>query len=194
MLAPISKDLGDVQGVASRSLGCAYLDLKPVEARLWAVWSERGLQSLCWGAAGATVQEVIGAGAPAQAELPEPYRSVLEGYFAGDDVEPSSLPVDLAGTAFQIRVWNALRRIPRGAVKSYAAIANEIGSPRGMRAVGGANGRNPVAIVVPCHRVVQTGKSLGGYTGGVHLKRYLLGLEGCQIVSDQVQPGQLELI
>ncbi len=193
MLATISKDLGDVQGPTSRSLGCAYLDLKPVKARLWAVWSERGLQNLCWGAAGATAAEVIG-DAPAQGELPDPYRSVLEAYLAGQDVEPSSLPVDLAGTAFQIRVWNALRRIPRGAVKSYAAIANEIGSPRGMRAVGGANGRNPVAIVVPCHRVVQTGKSLGGYTGGLHLKRFLLELEGCKIDSDQVRPGQLELI
>jgi O-6-methylguanine DNA methyltransferase len=63
-----------------------------------------------------------------------------------------------------------------------------------MRAVGGANGRNPIAIVVPCHRVVEAGNRLGGYTGGLHIKRYLLELEGARVVADQVRPGQLELI
>jgi O-6-methylguanine DNA methyltransferase len=79
-------------------------------------------------------------------------------------------------------------------VRSYAAIANAIGSPRAMRAVGGANGRNPLAIVVPCHRVVEADMGLGGYTGGLHLKRFLLQLEGARVVADRVQPGQLALI
>jgi len=174
-------------------VSCAHLDLEPVKARLWLSWSERGLTQAAWAAAGETAEAALGSGY-AESTLPEPYRSTLRAYLAGEDVDPVCLPVDPAGTPFQLKVWSALRDIPRGRVRSYAAVAAAVGSPRAMRAVGGANGRNPIAIVVPCHRVVETGNRLGGYTGGLHIKRYLLQLEGARIVAEQVQPGQLELI
>jgi O-6-methylguanine DNA methyltransferase len=175
------------------AIACGHLDLPPVRARLWAQWNERALLGLHWADAGASATEALG-DHPPERRLPEPYASVLRAYLAGEDVDPIELPVELSGTPFQNKVWHALRGIPRGRVRSYAAIANAIGSPRAMRAVGGANGKNPIAIVVPCHRVVEAGNRLGGYTGGLHLKRYLLELEGARIVGDQVQPGQLELI
>ncbi len=100
----------------------------------------------------------------------------LQAYFAGE-LRDFDLRLDMQGTAFQQRVWAALRRIPYGETRSYAAIAGGIGAPRAVRAVGAANGRNPVPIVVPCHRVVGANGSLVGYGGGLPLKRFLLDLE-----------------
>lgn len=89
------------------------------------------------------------------------------------------LPLDLsAGTAFQVRVWQALRAIPAGITYSYAALAERIGAPRAVRAVGAAVGRNPVSIVVPCHRVIGASGALTGYAGGLARKTALLRLEG----------------
>lgn len=178
---------------ALASIGCGHVDVAPVRARLWAAWTERGLCFLHWSDAGSSAADAFGTMHPPETEIPEPYAGVLRTYLAGEAVDPTTLPVDPAGTPFQRRVWEALRRIPRGEVRSYAAVANEIGSPRGMRAVGAANGKNPICIVVPCHRVVEAGMRLGGYTGGLHLKRFLLELEGVKVVGDSVQPGQLEL-
>jgi methylated-DNA-[protein]-cysteine S-methyltransferase len=101
--------------------------------------------------------------------------------------------VDLRGTPFQVRVWEALRKIERGNVRSYAGIAADVLSPRAMRAVGAANAANPIAIVVPCHRVVGTGLGIGGYSGGLPMKRRLLTLEGVRVDAGKVIPGQLEL-
>jgi O-6-methylguanine DNA methyltransferase len=129
-----------------------------------------------------------------ETEIPAAWRALLEQYFAGASVDPCELPVDLVGTAFQQRVWGALRRIPRGQVRSYAHIATQIGAPRAMRAVGRANGRNPIPIVVPCHRVIAAGHQLGGYSAGLDRKRALLTLEGVLIRGDRVLPGQLELL
>jgi O-6-methylguanine DNA methyltransferase len=186
------------EGGATRSavpiIGCGCLDVAAVRARLWAAWSEHGLRLLHWTEAGSSPADALGAGHPLVSDIPEPYGGVLSAYFAGEDVDPTALPVDPVGTPFQRKVWEALRRIPRGEVRSYAAVANEIGSPRGMRAVGAANGKNPICIAVPCHRVVEAGMRLGGYTGGLHLKRHLLELEGVKVVGDSVQPGQLELV
>ncbi|MBK6808584.1 MAG: methylated-DNA--[protein]-cysteine S-methyltransferase [Sandaracinaceae bacterium] len=92
-----------------------------------------------------------------------------------------ALPRDARGTPFQHQVWEALCRIPRGAVRSYSGVASDIGNPRAMRAVGLANGRNPLPIVVPCHRVIAASHQLGGYTGGLDRKRALLALEGVRI-------------
>jgi methylated-DNA-[protein]-cysteine S-methyltransferase len=170
------------------------LDVAAVRARLWAAWNDQGLVRLQWADEGASASDVFGSLHPAEGEIAEPYRGVLASYLQGADVDPARLPVDPEGTPFQRRVWDALRRIPRGQVKSYAAVANEIGSPRGMRAVGAANGKNPICIVMPCHRVVEAGLRLGGYSGGLHLKRFLLELEGVKVMGDAVQPGQLELI
>ena len=174
-------------------LGAGALEVKAASARLWLAWTSQGLARAHWAPAAAGIAEALGADHPPEAAIPEPYRGVLQRYFAAEAVDPTSLPVDLRGSPFQLKVWAALRRIPRGQVRSYAAIARDIGSLRAMRAVGGANGRNPVAVVVPRHRVVEADMSLGGYSGGLQYKRYLLGLEGSKLVGDRVQPGQLEL-
>jgi O-6-methylguanine DNA methyltransferase len=87
------------------------------------------------------------------------------------------LPLDLRGTPFQQKVWNALLEIPYGETRSYAELARSIGAPKAYRAVGAANGANPIAIIIPCHRVISSGGGLGGYGGGVPLKRRLLALE-----------------
>jgi methylated-DNA-[protein]-cysteine S-methyltransferase len=100
----------------------------------------------------------------------------LEAYFAGECTE-FHLELDLVGTAFQRRVWAALLTIPYGETRSYGEIAAQIGSPGASRAVGLANGHNPIGIIVPCHRVIGTNGSLTGYGGGLDRKRVLLGLE-----------------
>ena len=103
-------------------------------------------------------------------------RAQLEEYFAGvrKDFE---LPLHAVGTAFQLEVWEELRRIPYGATISYGELARRIGKPQAMRAVGAANGRNPLPIVVPCHRVIGADGSLTGFGGGLPTKRHLLALE-----------------
>jgi methylated-DNA-[protein]-cysteine S-methyltransferase len=102
----------------------------------------------------------------------------LRAYFAGERTR-FDLPLDLdAGTPFQRSVWGALRAIPPGATTSYAQIARQLGRPQAARAIGAAVGRNPVSIVVPCHRVLGTGGSLTGYAGGLDRKTALLRLEG----------------
>jgi methylated-DNA-[protein]-cysteine S-methyltransferase len=99
----------------------------------------------------------------------------LEAYFAG---EAPRLPhLDLRGTPFQLAVWDALRAIPWGEVRTYGEIARLLGREGGARAVGAANGQNPIAILVPCHRVVAAGGRLGGYAGGLDVKRWLLAHE-----------------
>jgi methylated-DNA-[protein]-cysteine S-methyltransferase len=100
----------------------------------------------------------------------------LEAYFAGDLIE-FDLELDLVGTDFQRRVWAALLTIPYGETRSYGQIAQQIGSPGAPRAVGLANGHNPVGIIVPCHRVIGANGSLTGYGGGLHRKKSLLELE-----------------
>ena len=90
------------------------------------------------------------------------------------------LPLDLRGTAFQREVWEELLRIPYGETRSYAEVARAIGRPSAVRAVGTANGANPIPLIVPCHRVVATGGKLGGYGGGLPLKARLLALEGSE--------------
>ncbi|RPI10034.1 MAG: methylated-DNA--[protein]-cysteine S-methyltransferase [Acidobacteriales bacterium] len=100
----------------------------------------------------------------------------LDEYFSGRRRQ-FDLPLDLEGTEFQQRVWKSVARIPYGQTRSYAQIATTIGSPTAVRAVGAANGANPVAIIVPCHRVIASGGGLGGYGGGLELKRRLLALE-----------------
>jgi AraC family transcriptional regulator of adaptative response/methylated-DNA-[protein]-cysteine methyltransferase len=87
------------------------------------------------------------------------------------------LPVDLTGTAFQMRVWEALRRIPTGQTRTYSELALEIGSPRAVRAVGSACAANPAALAVPCHRVVRRDGTLGGYRWGIDTKAALLTVE-----------------
>ncbi len=100
----------------------------------------------------------------------------LTAYFTGE-LTAFDIELDLVGTAFQRRVWSALQTIPYGQTASYGQIAEQIGAPGAARAVGLANGHNPISIIVPCHRVVGANGSLTGYGGGVDRKRFLLDLE-----------------
>jgi methylated-DNA-[protein]-cysteine S-methyltransferase len=100
-------------------------------------------------------------------------------YFAGELAAIETLPVQTGGTRFQREVWRALREIPCGTTVSYAQLAERIGRPAAVRAVGLANGSNPAGVVVPCHRVIGSNGSLTGYGGGIERKRWLLEHEGC---------------
>jgi methylated-DNA-[protein]-cysteine S-methyltransferase len=100
----------------------------------------------------------------------------LEAYFAGE-LHEFDLRLEFVGTPFQRRVWEALRTIPYGETRSYGQIAHQIGAPAASRAVGLANGHNPIAVIVPCHRVIGANGSLTGFGGGLHRKRALLALE-----------------
>jgi methylated-DNA-[protein]-cysteine S-methyltransferase len=103
-------------------------------------------------------------------------RRQLGEYFAGDRKQ-FDLPLKLSGTDFQVRVLEELQRIPYGETTSYGAIAKSIGRPKAMRAVGAANGRNPIPIIIPCHRVIGSGGDLTGFGGGLDTKAALLRLE-----------------
>ncbi|MBI4873264.1 MAG: methylated-DNA--[protein]-cysteine S-methyltransferase [Acidobacteria bacterium] len=100
----------------------------------------------------------------------------LEEYFRGER-RRFEIPLDLRGTPFQLKVWKALRAIPYGETRSYADIARAVGRPTASRAVGGANGRNPVGIIVPCHRVIAASGGLGGFGCGLAYKKKLLAVE-----------------
>jgi methylated-DNA-[protein]-cysteine S-methyltransferase len=100
----------------------------------------------------------------------------IEAYFAGD-LKDFSLPLDPAGTQFQRQVWMALAEIPYGATESYGELALRVGNPKACRAVGLANGRNPIPLILPCHRVIGANGSLTGYGGGLDLKKRLLDHE-----------------
>lgn len=100
----------------------------------------------------------------------------LKEYFAGER-RSFSIPLDMRGTPFQKDVWRALQAIPFGETLSYGQIANQLGKPRASRAVGAANGRNPISIVVPCHRVIGSTGKLTGFAGGLETKAHLLNLE-----------------
>jgi methylated-DNA-[protein]-cysteine S-methyltransferase len=102
------------------------------------------------------------------------HASALRAYFAGDMDALDKIPVVFGGTPFQNKVWKQLRRIPVGKTLSYGALAKKIGEPKAMRAVGLANGSNPIAVIVPCHRVIGSDGSLTGFGGGLPRKKWLL--------------------
>jgi epoxyqueuosine reductase len=110
-------------------------------------------------------------------EKTKPFIRELHEYFAGKRRE-FSFPLDLRGTPFQLQCWRALLAIPYGETRTYADIARAVRKPQAFRAVGMANNRNPIAIVVPCHRVIASDGTLCGYGGGLEVKRKLLELEG----------------
>jgi methylated-DNA-[protein]-cysteine S-methyltransferase len=118
-------------------------------------------------------------GHPADDTSAAPFGAVaeqLKAYFDGELTE-FDVPISMLGTPFQRRVWAALQEIPYGETVSYGELAAEIGNPSASRAVGLANGRNPISVIVPCHRVVGAGGDLTGYGGGLERKRYLLDFE-----------------
>jgi len=112
-------------------------------------------------------------GSPGAAAALDAAAEQLDAYFAGE-LQEFDLPLAPAGTPFQRRVWSELERIPFGETISYSTLADRLGNPRAVRAVGLANGRNPLSIVVPCHRVIGADGTLVGYGGGLERKRWLL--------------------
>jgi O-6-methylguanine DNA methyltransferase len=177
-------------------IGQGFLEL-PGIGELWLAWGEKGLLMLALPdtSPGEVADAMVdrGVSAPDPVDVPARYAACLLAYAAGDPVDPVTLPVELIGTPFQMRVWNALRQVPRGSVRTYGGIAADVGSPKAVRAVGLANGNNPIAIVVPCHRVVEAGLKLGGFSSGLPMKRRLLAIEGVPTDGERVRPGQLEL-
>jgi len=167
--------LGRARG--GEPMRCAALS-SPV-GPLYAAFSGRGLCRLAFGRG--LSQSRFAAALPACARPVERHAAAvgqlaaeLAGYFGGATAAFAT-PLDLSGgTPFQQRVWAALRGIPFGATASYGDVARAVGSPRAARAVGQAAGANPVAIVVPCHRVVRAGGALGGFSAGLPIKRWLL--------------------
>jgi methylated-DNA-[protein]-cysteine S-methyltransferase len=147
--------------IASTDRGLAYVELPHASGRGMDGWLHRCLP-------GAKVDKDEAFNRPAAEQIIE----YLEGKRTSFD-----LPLDLRGTDFQQQVWAALLDIPYGETRSYQEIAQEIRKPNAVRAVGSANGANPVSLVVPCHRVVATGGKLGGYGGGLELKQRLLAME-----------------
>jgi O-6-methylguanine DNA methyltransferase len=147
--------------IASSEAGLAYLELPGASGRGFSGWLARHGPGARREAAYAPNREAI--------------RQILE-YLDGKR-SAFELTLDLRGTGFQRAVWDALLAIPYGETRSYGHVARAIGSPAAMRAVGLANGSNPVALVVPCHRVIAAGGKLGGYGGGHELKRRLLAME-----------------
>lgn len=133
----------------------------------WADYEQRMLRllRLHYGKGGFTLEP---------AHNPHGLRDAIERYFAGDVAAVEDLPVKTGGTSFQRSVWKALRNIPRGSAISYGKLAEQIARPKAVRAVGLANGSNPIGIVVPCHRVIGADGSLTGYGGGLERKRWLL--------------------
>jgi methylated-DNA-[protein]-cysteine S-methyltransferase len=161
----------------------------PSFGTLWLVFGARGLERLDFELSSAS-PHLSGP----EREVPEAIADPIRRYFDGERVDFGAVPIHFReGTEFQRAVWGALRRIPHGAVRTYASIAAEVGQPRGMRAVGMANHKNPIAIVVPCHRVIEASHRLGGYGGGLERKRFLLTLEGAYVEGDVVRPGQMSL-
>ena len=132
------------------------------------VASDRGLCAVNWGS--------VRAGRPSDNPVLRATATQLDEYFAGTR-RVFDLPLDLRGTPFQNRTWRALAEIPYGATVSYGEQAGRLGIPRAARAVGAANGSNPLPIVLPCHRVIGANGALTGYGGGLDVKRWLLAHE-----------------
>ena len=142
---------------------------------LFLVASEKGLRGIFWKKHSAPVPRTLRS---PEREIRMLSRSVLQlrSYFAGR-LKKFALPTDAEGTPFQKKVWSELARIPYGQTRSYRDIARRIKNPKAVRAVGSANGRNPLCVVVPCHRVIAADGSIGGYSGGLDKKIKLLRLE-----------------
>lgn len=157
----------------------AVLVMPSPVGELTLVASERGLRAVLW--PGDDSRRVpLGPTCDLGNHLTDLAATQLEEYFAGSRRQ-FEVPLDLAGTEFQIAAWRALAEIPYGQTRSYAQQAALIGRPTATRAVGAANGRNPVSIILPCHRVVGADGSLTGYAGGVTVKRWLLDHERDQV-------------
>jgi methylated-DNA-[protein]-cysteine S-methyltransferase len=168
---------GDRRAVAPRYV---YARMMSPVGELTIIASDNGLAGVLWegeelpaGRTGAAAED------PTHPVVAAATRQLQE-YFDGRRTT-FDLPLDATGTPFQLKVWEALRTIPFGETRSYAEIARQIGRPRAVRAVGAANGRNPVSIVTPCHRVIGSTGSLTGFAAGLDTKARLLAFEGARL-------------
>jgi methylated-DNA-[protein]-cysteine S-methyltransferase len=158
----------------------AFKTMPSPVGELTLVASEKGLTAILWENDDPDrVRLADRTEAPANPVLVETARQLGE-YFAGRR-EVFDLPLDFHGTDFQKRVWEQLLAIPFGETRSYGEIARALGQPTASRAVGAANGKNPISIVAPCHRVIGTNGSLTGFAGGLEAKQRLLALEGLEL-------------
>ncbi len=169
-----------MSGVLEVASASVATELGPV----WILATQAGLRGLGLGereAPSAREARALGIHYVKRSRWTDPARRALEEYFAGR--EPAlDLVLDLAeGSRFERRVWEVTRRVPYGSVVSYGTLARRLGVPGGARAVGNALGKNPVPIVVPCHRVIHGDKSIGGFSSGLRWKRFLLELERGQL-------------
>jgi methylated-DNA-[protein]-cysteine S-methyltransferase len=163
VLDRVATPIGTMLVVTDRDGCLRALDWQEYEARM------HRLLRLHYGKDGVVLDE---------GRAPAAVRDALEAYFKGDLSALDTLPVATGGTAFQREVWAALRAIPAGETLSYGALAKKIARPAAVRAVGLANGANPIGVVVPCHRVIGANATLTGYAGGIERKRWLLTHEG----------------
>ena len=163
-IATIATPLGRISAAIS-PCGLGYLGFGEQAAVLAAAWAQR------WWPAASLVYDQL---------APPDLAAQIAAYFAGE-LRTWSLPLDLRGTPFQLQAWQALQHIPYGATRAYSEHAAVIGHPRAVRAVGAANGANPISIIGPCHRLIGKDGALVKYGGGLEIKRRLLQLEGLEI-------------
>jgi len=149
--------------------------ISTVVGNLYLVASGQGLQVVSWTKQRAPLVSSLGKTDPAEKILKQTERELNE-YFKGRRRE-FTIPLDIQGTPFQIQVWKELLKIPYGQKASYKEVAEKIKNKKAVRAVGSANGKNPVCIIIPCHRVIASDGSLGGYSGGLNYKVQLLEVE-----------------
>jgi len=179
VLSRLASPIGELLIAVDAEERLRALDFADYEARMHQLIRRR------YGPAGVRLTEGF---APASIRQP------IAAYFDGELAAIDTICVKTAGTPFQLQAWAALRAIPAGTVTSYGAQAARIGRPLAVRAVGLANGANPISIVVPCHRVIGADAALTGYGGGVQRKRWLLVHEGIQLAgSAACDPRQVEL-
>jgi methylated-DNA-[protein]-cysteine S-methyltransferase len=154
----------------------------PIGIALLVTDAEGALRALDWEDYEPRMRELLrlyyGAPVLKDARTPDDIRAALSRYFAGDLDRLSTIKWRVAGTLFQRKVWTALPAIPAGTTMSYGALAAQLDMPRAIRAVGTANGANPISVVVPCHRLIGANGSLTGYGGGLKRKQWLLEHEG----------------
>jgi methylated-DNA-[protein]-cysteine S-methyltransferase len=159
----------------------------PIGIALLVTDAEGALRALDWDDFELRLRQLLrlqyGAAVLEDARAPDHIKAALTGYFAGDLGCLNAIKWRGAGTPFQRKVWNALRTIPAGTTTNYGALAARLDMPKAVRAVGHANGSNPISIVVPCHRVIGANGSLTGYGGGLERKRWLLEHEGVALKS-----------
>jgi methylated-DNA-[protein]-cysteine S-methyltransferase len=156
--------------------------LTPIGTALLVSDADGMLRALDWEEYEPRMNELLrlqyGAVSLGEARAPEEIRTALTDYFKGDVGRLGKIPWRVGGTPFQRKVWTALPKIPAGTTMSYGALAAKLDAPRAMRAVGHANGSNPLSVVLPCHRLIGAGGSLVKYGGGLERKRWLLAHEG----------------